>query len=58
MLATMDVMTSPPTVEQTAAQRAAHDYVIAYLDPTFELVDGAKYYSKFEKCAFEMLSIL
>lgn len=46
MLATIDGVTSPPTVAQADAQRAAHDYVAAHLDPTFEVVSGAKLYSK------------
>ena len=36
MLATIDVVTSPPPVSQTDAQRAAYAYGMAHLAPTFE----------------------
>ena len=50
MLATIDVVTSPPPVSQTDAQRTAYAYGLAQLDPTFEVVSGAKLYSKPRAC--------
>jgi hypothetical protein len=38
--------TSPPTVSQADAQCAACTYVATHLDPAFEVVEGARYYSK------------
>jgi hypothetical protein len=46
MLATIDVRPSPPSISQTDAQSVACAYVMAHLDPTFEVVSGAKLYSK------------
>jgi hypothetical protein len=46
MQATLDGITTSPAVQQTDAQRVAHAYVMAHIDPTFEVVDGVKYYSK------------
>ena len=39
-------MTSASTVSQADAERTASAYVTANLDPAFEVVDGARYYSK------------
>jgi hypothetical protein len=38
--------TRAPTVSLADAHRAASAYVLAHIDPTFEIVDGAQYYSK------------
>jgi hypothetical protein len=47
MQAVLDVpTTSTPTVSQADAQRVACDYVVNHIDPAFEVVDGAQYYSK------------
>jgi hypothetical protein len=42
MLATMEVMPSPPTIQQTAAQQAARDDGMAHLAPTFAFVDDTR----------------
>ncbi len=52
MLATMEAMTRPPPVPQTAAQRAARADGMAYLAPTFALVDGPKDDSQSNIAAF------
>jgi len=46
MQTTLDRPTSPPTISEADALRAASTYVAVNLDPTFEVVDGAQYYSK------------
>jgi hypothetical protein len=38
--------TSTATVSQADAQRVASAYVTAYVDPSFKVIDGARYYSK------------
>lgn len=38
--------TNRPAVSQADAHRAARLYVAAHLDPAFEVVDGARYFSK------------
>ena len=47
MQTTLDRPTiSTATVSEADAQRAASTYVATSIDPTFEVVDGAQYYSK------------
>jgi hypothetical protein len=47
MQATIDVPTPTLlTVSQVDAQRAAMDYVADHIDPTFEVVKGARYFHK------------
>ena len=46
MQAILDAPPSLSTISQTDAHRAAQDYVTARIDPTFEVVKGARYYSK------------
>lgn len=45
MQAILDVPTLTCTVSEADAQRVARDYVAAHLDPAFEVVGGARYYS-------------
>lgn len=47
MQTTLDrLTTSLPIVSEADALRAASTYVAAHIDPLFEVVDGAQYYSK------------
>jgi len=46
MQALMDVPISPSTISQADAQCAASAYVATHIDPSFELVDGARFHSK------------
>lgn len=46
MQAKMDIPTSLSTISQADAQCAAKEYVTAHIDPSFEVVEGARYYSK------------
>jgi hypothetical protein len=47
MQAVLDVpTTSTPTVSQADAQRAACDYAATQIDPSFEVIQGTRYYHK------------
>jgi hypothetical protein len=46
MQAILDPPTSVTTVSASDAQRAAHTYVAAHIDPLFEVVSGTRFHSK------------
>lgn len=46
MQTTLDRRSTSATVSEAEAQRVASTYVATFIDPTFEVVDGALYYSK------------
>ena len=46
MQTTLAVPALTPPVSETDAQQAARDYVAAYLDPAFEVVEGTRFHHK------------
>lgn len=46
MQTTLEVPSLTPAVSEADDQQAAHDYVAAYLDPAFEVVEGARFHHK------------